>query len=130
MLARCPELPVRAPNTEDTDPPLPTFSPAAVHGGMKRPMLECERLPCSAIRFAQARASASSEPSLVNPDRPLLERYPLILAAKSDSNPPLKPLLTCGCGGAVVSLGCSALPSATVGTSVVVGTTVVVVRRW
>ena len=96
MLERCPALAAKESNNDETDPPLPTFSPAADQGGMNRPMLECERTPLSAIRFAQALASASKEPSRLSPASPWDERRLFIAEAKSDSKPVLNPPFTSG----------------------------------
>ena len=141
MFALCPGLALRASKSPETDPPIPTFSPAADHGGRKRPRSECDNPPCPAMRFAQALASPSSAPSLVNPPNPWDDRKLLIAAAKSASYPALYPAAVAG-GGAgagggadcfgwvVAGLGAAVVAGATVVVVAIVVVVVVVVRRW
>lgn len=85
MLALCPPLPAKELKIDPVEPPLPTFSPAAAHGGTRLPMLECLSLLESAIDLAQSRALAFSEPFELRPASPLDERRELIRLRKSAS---------------------------------------------
>lgn len=91
MLLRWLALEYRLLNTELTDPPEPTFSAAALHGGRKRFKLEWLKAPLSAIFLAHALASESSEPLLVSAERPLSDRAPFMSPANWFSKAELKP---------------------------------------
>lgn len=61
MMERWPPLDAKASKSELTDPPLPTVSPAAFHGGTSLPGYdECRRSEVVPIFLAHSRAYLSS----------------------------------------------------------------------